>query len=204
MHDHERSKAKHVLLVDDDDRLRGVLALYLGSRGHHVVEASTAGEARVALDHEQFDVLLLDINLSDDTGWSILRSIRERPNETAGLNHPCVVILAAIPPSPKRLEEFAPDAVLNKPFPIDALIRLVESECNSDVVAGFEQEKSMNRRACVESGRERRCESVRDQIPAKDRRWRQMMKATWARFTRWLLNPNVPRGFYFTRRDDGC
>jgi DNA-binding response OmpR family regulator len=118
---------KHVLIVDDEDRLRSVLARYLRARGHHVIEASSAADAREALITNPIDVLLLDINLADDTGWDVMRWLDAEANHVA--RQPLVVIVSAAPPSPKRLAQFQPDGILNKPFSIDALARLVESGC---------------------------------------------------------------------------
>jgi DNA-binding response OmpR family regulator len=125
--DHDKKDARNVLLVDDEVRLRGILARYLRARGHHVIEATSATEACVALDTALVDVLVLDVNLAVDTGWEVLRWLEACP-DAAG-DRPRVVILSAVPPSAKRIAQFAPDAVLNKPFPIDALARLVETEC---------------------------------------------------------------------------
>ncbi len=116
---------KSVLLVEDEDRLRGILARYLRALGHEVLEAGTVADARVLLAGHQVDVLLLDINLPDDTGWDVLRWLRQTSDRVT--RQPAVVILSAVPPSEKRLEQFQPDAVLNKPFPIETLARLVES-----------------------------------------------------------------------------
>ncbi|HYI16946.1 MAG TPA: response regulator [Thermomicrobiales bacterium] len=122
----ERYASRRVLVVEDEDRLRGILARYLRARGHDVIEASSGADARRALGVAGIDVLLLDINLSDETGWDVLRWLR-RP---AGPRPPPrVVVVSAVPPSAKRLEQFRPDAVLNKPFPIDAIARLVETSC---------------------------------------------------------------------------
>jgi DNA-binding response OmpR family regulator len=129
MRNHANPNAKRVLLVDDEDRLRGILARYLRARGHHVIEARMASEACGALEQEMVDVLLLDVNLLDDTGWDVMRWIEAHDERAAGWDRPRIVILSAVPPSPKRLEQFAPDAILNKPFPIDALGRLVDTDC---------------------------------------------------------------------------
>jgi CheY-like chemotaxis protein len=137
MRDHQIPTARRVLLVDDEERLRGIIARYLRARGHHVIEAATATEALAALDLEHVDVLLLDINLEDQTGWDVLRGLNERPARLPNdIERPYVVMLSAVPPSPKRLAQFAPDAVLNKPFPIDALARLVETARHPAAVEG--------------------------------------------------------------------
>lgn len=125
----EKLEMKCVLLVEDEDRLRGILARYLRERGHHVIEAPSAADARQALVLTRVDVLLLDINLPEETGWDVLRWLRRPDGLDQATPQPCVVVVSAVPPAAKRLKQFQPDAVLNKPFPIDALARLVESDC---------------------------------------------------------------------------
>jgi DNA-binding response OmpR family regulator len=129
------SESKSVLLVEDDDRLRGILARYLRLRGHRVIEAISVAEARLAFDHDRVDVLLLDINLAEDTGWNLLRWLNRPVGRDRAGPDPCVVIVAAVPPSATRVAQFQPDAILNKPFPIDAIARLVEFSCRPAVIA---------------------------------------------------------------------
>jgi DNA-binding response OmpR family regulator len=120
-----------VLIVEDEDRLRRILMLNLMHRGYAVVEATSVETAIEALQTfpEPFDLLLLDINLPDATGWDVVRFLQQR---TAGLEQteqpvrmPRVIVMSAVRPSQQRLDEFQPTAVLVKPFPIEALIRLV-------------------------------------------------------------------------------
>ena len=66
--------------------------------------------------------MLLDINLPDRSGWDVLRELREH-----GMQVPTVIV-SAVRVSPARLEEFGPVGYLPKPFPLDALLRLVDSE----------------------------------------------------------------------------
>jgi DNA-binding response OmpR family regulator len=125
---------KRVLLVEDEMRLRGIIARYLRARGHVVFEAGTVETARSVLATEFVHVLLLDVNLEDGTCWDVLRWIERWAQQDPSWGRPRVVVLSAVPPSAKRVQEFKPDAVLNKPFPIDALGRLVESGCVASVV----------------------------------------------------------------------
>jgi DNA-binding response OmpR family regulator len=66
------------------------------------------------------DLLILDINLPDGSGWDVLRRANP-PREVR------VLVLTAVPVSPRRLGEFRPVAYLPKPFPLEALLRLAES-----------------------------------------------------------------------------
>ncbi len=109
----------NILIVEDEATFREVIARNLKVRGHQIREAETAAEALSQLVQEQPDLLLLDINLPDRSGWDVLRELRTR-----GMDVPTVVV-SAVRVSPNRLAEFRPLAYLPKPFPLDALLRLV-------------------------------------------------------------------------------
>jgi DNA-binding response OmpR family regulator len=111
-----------ILVVEDEATLRQVISRNLEARGHAVRGAATATEALRHLSDWTPDLMLLDINLPDRSGWDVLRELRERGVQVA------TVIVSAVRVSPARLEEFQPLAYLPKPFPLDALLRLVGSE----------------------------------------------------------------------------
>ncbi|MBV9578355.1 MAG: response regulator transcription factor [Chloroflexi bacterium] len=115
------ARTRRVLLVEDEATLRHVIARNLSSRGLDVQEAGTAQEAVQAATTGWPDLLLLDINLPDQTGWDVLRELRRRQREVP------TIILSAVRVSHNRLDEFQPLAYLPKPFPIEALLRLVFS-----------------------------------------------------------------------------
>lgn len=108
-----------ILVVDDEPRLRQTIARSLTAHGHSVDQAATCREAITAASGRDYDLMLLDVNLPDATGWDVLRELRSR-----GRSIPAVVV-SAVPPSAARVREFRPFGVLHKPFPIDALLRLV-------------------------------------------------------------------------------
>jgi two-component system phosphate regulon response regulator OmpR len=70
-------KAK-ILLVDDDVRLRQMLAEYLHRHGIETEGASTAAAARRSLQRGHFDLIVLDLMLPDEDGISLCRQLRER------------------------------------------------------------------------------------------------------------------------------
>jgi len=113
-------KTSRVLVVEDDSQLRRIITSNLTARGHAVREAADAAEALAALGQEHPDLLILDINLPDRTGWDVLRDAH-LPDEVR------VLMLTAVPVSPRRLTEFRPVAYLPKPFPLEALLRLAET-----------------------------------------------------------------------------
>ena len=112
-------KTSRVLVVEDDSQLRQIITSNLTARGHAVRQAGDAAEALEALAVEQPDLLILDINLPDRTGWDVLRDAH-LPDEVR------VLMLTAVPVSPRKLAEFRPVAYLPKPFPLEALLRLAE------------------------------------------------------------------------------
>lgn len=122
-----------VLIVEDERQLRRILALHLARRGYSVAEADTVAEADEVLAEwsNEFDVILLDVNLPDRTGWDVLRKLASsrRVSGESGQrvgNTPKVIIISAVRPAQSRIDELHPDAVLIKPFPIQALFRLIE------------------------------------------------------------------------------
>jgi CheY-like chemotaxis protein len=122
-----------VLVIEDEAPLRRIITLNLARRGYTVAEADSVASADEALAAtvEPFDAILLDVNLPDHTGWDVLRHLpetteeRETTEETR-LHRPHVIVIAAVRPVQARLDEFHPDAVLVKPFPMDVLARLLE------------------------------------------------------------------------------
>ena len=133
-----------ILIVEDELALRRIITLNLVRRGYTVAEADsvmTANDA-CALSSEPFDLILLDINLPDQTGWDVLRHLEQNgPSQSkpgsnkspaAGVpgerqeKRPQVIVITAVRPQQSRLDEFQPAAVLLKPFPIAALLRLIE------------------------------------------------------------------------------
>ncbi len=119
----EKTDRGSILLVEDEPRLRQTLARSLAGREFQVVEATTAAEAIAVATGQRFDLMVLDVNLPDATGWDVLRRLRGADHELP------VVIMSAVPPNPARVREFRPFGILHKPFPIDALLRLIHSAC---------------------------------------------------------------------------
>ncbi len=110
---------RHVLVVEDEAPLRMIIRRNLEHRGVAVSEARNAAEALDALDGGDLpDLLLLDINLPDRTGWDVLRALHARGKT------PRTIVVSAVRIPPEKLREFAVDAYLPKPFPIEALVRI--------------------------------------------------------------------------------
>jgi CheY-like chemotaxis protein len=109
-----------ILLVEDEGPLRKIIGRNLEKRGYRVVEAQSGTDALAALRAGPPALLLLDVNLPDMTGWDVLRALpvdlrRRIPT----------VVVSAVMPHPKRLAQLGEVTFLHKPFPLEALLRLV-------------------------------------------------------------------------------
>jgi len=111
-----------LLLVEDDEPLAGLLSAHLRARGYAVTVAPTAEAAQIALEEDvRPDLLVLDINLPGETGWSVLRS-----DAFAAAGRPPVIVTSAMSVSPTRLREFAVAGYVPKPFALDTLRSTIE------------------------------------------------------------------------------
>ncbi len=110
----------HVLIVDDDRRIRELLGRYLGEQGYMVMAAADAAEARSILADFEFDVLVVDVMMPGQSGVEFTRDLRERSNTP-------VLMLTAKGETENRIEglEAGADDYLVKPFePRELLLRL--------------------------------------------------------------------------------
>jgi len=115
-------RSPQVLLVEDDESLRRILARHLRSHGYDVDEAESAEEAeRIFAEGVRPAVVLLDINLPGDNGWDLLRG-----PSLAAAGSPPVVISSALTISPRLLAEFGCAGYLPKPYPLETLVATIE------------------------------------------------------------------------------
>jgi DNA-binding response OmpR family regulator len=111
-----------VLIVEDDDSLRSVLAAYLRRKGFEVTEAHSAEDAVDALRRGlRPRLVVLDINLPGASGWELLR----RP-DLFDAGSPPVIITSSAAVNPRRLREFSVADFLPKPFALEAFLATVE------------------------------------------------------------------------------
>ncbi|MFA6740010.1 MAG: response regulator transcription factor [Arcobacteraceae bacterium] len=67
-----------ILLVEDDIMLNEMITEYIASTGHVIISAKTGMESLAILEKEKFDLLILDINLPDIDGFTILEKLHEQ------------------------------------------------------------------------------------------------------------------------------
>lgn len=118
----------HVLLIEDDEPLAGILSAHLRVRGYEVTIAPTAEAARAdLLAGLRPDIVLLDINLPGETGWSVVRS-----DALIAAGNPPVVVASAMSVSPARLREYGVAGYLPKPFALETLGTTLDRLLNSE------------------------------------------------------------------------
>ena len=111
-----------VLLVEDDESLRRILARHLEGHGYAVDQAASAEEAeRLLAAGIRPRIVLLDINLPGATGWDLLRG-----SALTLAGSPPVVVASALTISPRRLAEFGVAGYLPKPFALETLRSTIE------------------------------------------------------------------------------
>ena len=112
--------ATHVLVVDDDRRLRELLSSYLMKNGHRVTVAANAAEARAFLDGLAFDLIVLDVMMPGENGFVFAQDLRRRSQV------PILMLTARGEPEDRvRGLEIGEDDYLAKPFdPRELLLRI--------------------------------------------------------------------------------
>lgn len=112
--------AAHLLIVDDDQRIRTLLHRFLTSKGYRVTTASSAAEARTRLDSLAFDLLVLDVMMPGENGLDLARAVRAR----SGV--PILMLTARSDPEDRIAGlETGADDYLAKPFePRELLLRV--------------------------------------------------------------------------------
>lgn len=104
--------APHVLVVDDDRRLRDLLARFLGKHGYRVTTAANAAEARGKAESVVFDGMVLDVMMPGENGFDLMRHLRG-----SGSRIPILMLTARAEPSDRiRGLEIGADDYLSKPF----------------------------------------------------------------------------------------
>ena len=137
----------HILVVDDDTRLRELLSKYLSENGFRVTTATDAVDARASLATLIFDLIVLDVMMPGENGFEFTASVREKSRVP-------ILLLTAMGESDDRIKglEQGADDYLTKPFePRELVLRIgtilrraapapsaavvVFGDCSFDVVA---------------------------------------------------------------------
>ena len=112
--------APHLLVVDDDTRIRNLLKQFLSENGFRITVAGTAAEARRKLEGLDFDLLILDVMMPGESGVDLTRSLRQAKDVP-------ILMLTALSETDSRISglEAGADDYLPKPFdPRELILRV--------------------------------------------------------------------------------
>jgi two-component system phosphate regulon response regulator OmpR len=103
--------AAHLLVVDDDRRIRDLLSRYLQREGYRVTTAKNANDARAKLDGLAFDLLILDVMMPGENGFELAKSVRKNSQVP-------ILMLTARAETENRINglEIGADDYMAKPF----------------------------------------------------------------------------------------
>lgn len=111
----------HILVIDDDQRLRRLLRKYLTANGFRVAEAPSADEATPLINLLEFDLIVMDLMMPGTNGIDMLQSLRRSGNKVP------VLMLTAMGDVDHRISglEAGADDYLSKPFePRELVLRI--------------------------------------------------------------------------------
>lgn len=113
---------RHLLVVDDDDRIRSLLKEFLTRKGFRVTAASHADAARRLLALLDFDLLVFDVMMPGEDGFSLARFVRTQSSVP-------ILILTARGVADDRIEglKIGADDYLIKPFDPEELLLRIEA-----------------------------------------------------------------------------
>lgn len=112
--------APHILIVDDDTRIRTLLKQFLGQNGFRTTMAASAADARRLLAGLDFDLIILDVMMPGETGVELTKALREEKQVP-------ILMLTALSEIDNRIAglEAGADDYLPKPFdPRELLLRV--------------------------------------------------------------------------------
>jgi two-component system phosphate regulon response regulator OmpR len=117
---------RHLLVVDDDNRIRDLLKEYLARAGFRVTAAADAARARRLMELLDFDLVVLDVMMPGENGIAFTRTLRER---AGGAGRTPVLMLTARGDAGDRIAGLSAgaDDYLPKPFEPQELLLRIES-----------------------------------------------------------------------------
>lgn len=115
------SRQGRILVIDDDEMIRGLLSDLLQAAGHTVVQVGGGREGLRLFQHGSFDLVLTDLGMSECTGWEVASAIKAMAPRT-----PVVLITGwALTLDRGKLKGAGIDLILNKPFQVTEVMTLV-------------------------------------------------------------------------------
>jgi len=115
------NSALRILVVEDDDSIRGLIEMALSDEGYEVMTAPHGAAALDLIRESEPDFILLDMSMPVMDGWEFSRAYRQTPGK-----HAPIVVLTAAHNACNPASEIQAAGYLAKPFTLDDLIAVVD------------------------------------------------------------------------------
>ena len=125
-HDASQAGERHLLVVDDDDRIRDLLKEYLTRAGFRVTAAPGGAAARRLMETLDFDLAVFDVMMPGEDGFSLTRWLRDRRGE-AGRTPVLMLTARGLPEDRIEGLKLGADDYLGKPFEPEELLLRIEA-----------------------------------------------------------------------------
>lgn len=177
----------HILVVDDDDRIRALLQRFLGKHGYRVSGAADAQMARKKMIGLRYDLLIIDVMMPGEDGLSLSAALRE-------LHDIPIILLSALGAAQDRIAglKTGVDDYLAKPFDpeelllrIDAIFRRTGREKVSDIVQFGDYEYDLEQRVLRKNGQKIRLTTGEQTL------LHLMARQAGATVSRYVLSENI-------------
>ena len=110
----------HILVVDDDDKIRSLIKEYLSNKGYIVSTAENANKAKIKIDIFNFNLIILDVMMPGQSGYDLTKELKTSKNIP-------IILLTAKGEVENRIHglEIGADDYIGKPFdPKELLLRV--------------------------------------------------------------------------------
>ena len=118
----------HILIVDDDDRIRNLLKDYLSENNYIVSTSENAGQAKEKLKYFKFDIIILDVMMPGQNGYELTKEIKKE------IKIP-IILLTAKGEVENRIKglELGADDYIGKPFEPKELLLRIKNIINKNI-----------------------------------------------------------------------
>ena len=123
----------HILVVDDDDRIRNLLKEYLSDNNYIVSTAEDANQAKIKLEYLKFDIIILDVMMPGQNGYDLTQEIKKK------IKVP-IILLTAKGEVENRIKglELGADDYIGKPFEPKELLLRIKNVIKSNIKIDLE------------------------------------------------------------------
>ena len=122
----QEAQQGRILYLEDEKDLINMIQLVLSRQGYEVVGTDTVANAIATLKEQRFDLVFVDLNLENGSGWDLIEHLKQNGGHTSLAK---VIVTAQTLDQKSRTETgygICYDEIVNKPFPINTLISVTK------------------------------------------------------------------------------